>query len=304
MRCDTEHCGNISRLFGACFAFSRPIAIGQATLFDDFTGAPTHGQIFGRRRRAISCQRIAVDIQRATERTIFLRIAMPRHDFHQLHFLRPVFRLQMLVKCYPYRRVKAPCRAMRDNQRIEAFALPNCQPARPASRQPQSKRRANRQSVYRGRINQPRLLLAGSGECQNSFVGLEITKSQRQRYQIFAIGAQRIDRHTARCNRAFGQFGILKALEDDVFMTEMIFGKLPDLRPFKADKTDHIRIVTIAGYGVTGANALFGLLPAFRRSHFGMVGNRPKIERRTMPGIVTRIGQWVRSLAAINRQRP
>ena len=67
MRCNAEHGGNVAGLFGACFAFSRPIAIGQATLFDDFAGAPTHGQIFRRRRRAIRCQRFAVNIQRATE---------------------------------------------------------------------------------------------------------------------------------------------------------------------------------------------------------------------------------------------
>ena len=38
------------------------------------------------------------------------------------------------------------------------------------------------------------------------------------------------------------------ALEDDVFMTEMVFGPL--LRPFKADETDHIRIFTIVGYAL------------------------------------------------------
>ena len=110
----------ISRVRFAHFTFSRPIAGGQATLFYNLASAPAH-RIINRWRWTIRRQGIVVDVWHRGKNDI-PRIAMPRHDFNQLHFLRPVFRLQMLVKCYPPACV--PRCSMRNNKRI-AFALPN-----------------------------------------------------------------------------------------------------------------------------------------------------------------------------------
>ena len=152
----------------------------------------------------------------------------------------------MLVEIHSHRRVKAPSCSMWNNERIKLLGFQTVN---------QRAWRFSNLETRRGQIGNRSIgvaqsnlgcLLQEATDIKICLSASKVTKSQRQRYQIFSIGAQRIDRHTARCNRSFGQFRIIKALEDNVFMTKMIFRNLAHLRPFKANKADHIRLFTIA----------------------------------------------------------
>ena len=152
----------------------------------------------------------------------------------------------MLVKGHAHRCVKAPSRAMRDNQRVKLLRFQTVnQGARRLSNLEARGRQIGNRCIGVAQINLGCFLQEASN-VKIVLSILEVAESQWQRYQIFAIGAQRIDRHTARCNRSFGQFGIVKTFKNNVLMSKMVIRNLPDLRPLKADKTDHIRIFTIA----------------------------------------------------------
>ena len=87
-------------------------------------------------------------------------------------------------------------------------------------------------------------------------------------------------------------------------MAVMSFRRDADLSPLKTNHRHHVGIRLITGLGLTFADALFSIFPALGDRGFGVVGNGPEIQSRTVACIIASISKWVKPLTLIEGKGP
>ena len=112
----------------------------------------------------------------------------------------------------------------------------------------------------------------------------------------------RLLRDPARADGTGGDLVVLGAPQDDILVSVVLRGGTPDLRPLPTQEGDYVGIARVARHGIALPDTLHRFGPVRGGDAFGMVVDRPEVERRAIAGVIAGVGWWMGPFALQDRE--